>query len=371
MTDLRTTATAFAIAGDFASGSPYGTGHINDTFAVTFHQGGTPVRYILQRINQAVFRDVPALMENVARVCAHAQARLAGRPDASRRALTLIPTRHGASYWQDDEGEYWRVYIFVEDATGYDVVENETQAYEAARAFGAFQKLLVDLPGARLHETIPDFHNTRKRLAALREAVDADAHNRAASCKDEITWALEHALLADALLDLHERGLMPQRATHNDTKLNNVLIDNHTHEAMCVIDLDTMMPGLALHDFGDLVRTSTSPVAEDEPDASRVSMQINAFDALVRGYLATAGDILTPTEIDALPLAGMVITFESGIRFLTDYLQGDSYFRTHRPGHNLERCRTQFRLVDSMVAQRGAMEACVAAVGKGIRPRAF
>jgi Ser/Thr protein kinase RdoA (MazF antagonist) len=272
----------------------------------------------------------------------------------------LIPTRDRAPFYQDSEGGYWRVYVFIEGATGYDIIENENQAYEAARAFGEFQKLLVDLAGDRLHETIPGFHDTRKRYAAFEAALSADAHNRAADAKTEIAWVLAHKHLTGGLLELHEQGLMPERITHNDTKLNNILIDDNTQEALCVIDLDTLMPGLALYDIGDLIRTSTSPVAEDEPDANKVTMQMSIFKALARGYLEAAGDFLTDTERANLPLAGMVMTFECGIRFLTDYLQGDTYFKTHRPGHNLDRCRTQFALVDSIDTQQEKMNDCVA-----------
>ncbi len=364
--NLKAVAEAFYIHGDYVSATPYGSGHINDTYLLVFDQAGKSARYILQRINHDIFKDVPALMANISRVCGHVQARLHAedRPDASRRALTLIPTRDGAAFHQDAAGLFWRVYLFVENATGYDIIESTNQAYEAARAFGVFQKLLVDLPGKRLNETIPDFHHTPKRFAAFEAALKADTHNRAALAKPEIDWLLKHRELAGALLSLHRQGLVPERITHNDTKLNNVLIDNDTQEAVCVIDLDTLMPGLALYDFGDLVRTSTSPVAEDEMDASKVTMQMPMFEALARGYLEAAGEFLTPTEIASLPLSGMVITLTIGTRFLTDFLQGDGYFKTHRENHNLERCRTQFALVDSIEAQWDAMDAVVrSAVG--------
>ena len=362
--DLRQVARSFQIRGDYVSAKPYGSGHINDTYAVVVSRDGTRARYIFQRINNTIFKNIPGLMSNVARVCEHVQASLArkGCDDASRRALTLIPTRDGAPFYQDFDGGYWRVYVFIKGATGYDIIENENQAYEAARAFGEFQKSLVDLAGGRLHETIPGFHDTRKRYAAFEAALSADAQNRAADAKAEIDWVWAHKDLTGGLLELHEQGLMPERVTHNDTKLNNVLIDDNTQEALCVIDLDTLMPGLALHDFGDLVRTSTSPVAEDEPDASKVTMQMSIFKALTRGYLEATGDFLTHAERANLPLAGMVMTFECGIRFLTDYLQGDTYFKTHRPGHNLDRCRTQFALVDSIDVQQEKMNDCVASV---------
>ena len=360
--DLRAIANRFQLRGDFVSAVPYGSGHINDTYALAYNQGGTPVRYLLQRVNHTIFRDVPALMDNVSRVCAHAQARLAaaGCPDASRRALTLVPTRDGAPFHRNEaDGTYWRVYLFIEGATGHDIVQTPSQAYEAARAFGAFQRLLVDLPGERLHETIPDFHNTPKRYEAFQAALDADTHNRAIQAAAEIDWLQAHRDRAAALLDLHRAGVLPERITHNDTKLNNVLLDDVTGEALCVIDLDTLMPGLALYDFGDLVRTSTSPAAEDEPDVSKVTMQLPMFDALVRGYLASAGAFLAPGEIAHLPLGGMVLTLTLAVRFMTDFLQGDTYYKTHRPNHNLDRTRTQIALVDSIDAQRDAMDACV------------
>jgi Ser/Thr protein kinase RdoA (MazF antagonist) len=303
-------------------------------------------------------------MSNIARVTSHARTRLieAGCNEPTRRALTLVRTHEGANYHVDSAGEYWRAYLFIEGARGYDIVENEKHAYEAAKAFGEFQKLLADLPGERLNETIPDFHNTRKRFAAFEAALEKDALQRADNVKAEIDWVFAHKHLAGALLELHEQGTMPERITHNDTKLNNVLLDNETGEAICVIDLDTLMPGLALYDFGDLVRTCTSPVAEDEPDTAKVTMQMPMFKALANGYLAAAGTFLTETERNNLPLAGMVITFEIGLRFLTDYLQGDTYFKTKRIGHNLDRCRTQFALVDSMIKQKAEMQTATSVI---------
>ncbi len=359
--DLSAVIQHFLIHGDFISAAPYGNGHINDTFAVVMNQGGATVRYLTQRINHGIFTDVSGLMENVACVCTHLQARLAQADvdDASRRALTLIPTRQGGAYHVDADGNYWRVYIFIEGATGHEVIADEAQAYEVAKAFGDFQKLLVDLPGGPLNETIVDFHHTPKRFAAFEAALAADSHNRAAMAKGEIDFVLNRRELAGALIKLAAAGL-PMRATHNDTKLNNVLIDDATNQAACVIDLDTLMPGLSLYDFGDLVRTSTSPAVEDEQDLGKVTMQLNMFDALVRGFIDSAGEALTQAEIANLPLGGQVITFECGVRFLTDFLQGDTYFRTRRENHNLDRCRTQFALVRSMEEQAAAMAAAVA-----------
>ena len=349
--------------GGYSSGAPYGSGHINDTYQVTFSRYGRTGRCILQRVNHYVFKNIPELMENIERVCVHARRKLveAGWQDAGRRALTLIPAKDGLSFCRDAEGCFWRAYEFIEGASGRNSVTDIRQAFEAAKAFGQFQKLLADLPGRRLNETIPGFHNTRNRLAALDAAIAADKLNRAAGCRMEIEWAMASRQLASALLDLHERGLMPERATHNDTKLNNVLIDDKTNEAVCVIDLDTMMPGLALYDFGDLVRSSANPAAEDELDLSKVFMRLDVFEALARGYLFSARDCLTDTEVSSLAVSAMVMTFECGMRFLTDYLEGDVYFKTRRPGQNIDRCRCQFALVRSMMDQKEAMESCVSA----------
>ncbi len=357
---LKSIGDQFVIYGDYVSGQAYGSGHINDTYCVTYNQSGTSVKYLFQRVNHNLFKDVPGLMSNVSRICEHMQTVLKkkGCTDASRRSLSLIKTRAGLNFLEHQQN-YWRIYLFIEDATGYDIVENENQAYEAAKAFGEFQKCLVELPGDRLVETIPDFHNSRKRFKALETALADDTQDRAKACMPEIEWALENKGLADALLDLFEKGLIPERVTHNDTKLNNVLINNQSQKAICVIDLDTLMPGLALYDFGDLVRTSTSPAAEDEKDLNKVKMQIHFFEALIKGYLESAGGFLNEHEINNLPIAGMTITYTIGLRFLTDFLQGDTYFKTSHANHNLERCRTQFKLVQSMQEQIQEMQHCV------------
>ena len=349
--NLQTISSQFQIPGDFVSAQPYGSGHINDTFAVTYQQTTGSVRYLFQRINHHVFKNPVALMENIQRVTAHLRAKLAGQSDLDRRTLTLIPTRTGPPYHRDEAGNYWRAYIFIEQARTYDAVESPQQAFAAAKAFGRFQKLLTDLPAPRLHDTIPDFHHTPKRFAALESAIAADSCNRAALAKDEIAFALEHQPITTVLINA---GL-PERITHNDTKFNNVMLDDSTGEGLCVIDLDTVMPGLALYDFGDQVRTTTSPAKEDERDLSKVGLQFAMFEALVRGYLSEAGEFLTPSERRYLVFAGKLITFEIGIRFLADFLAGDVYFKIHRDGHNLDRCRTQFRLVESIEQQENQM----------------
>jgi Ser/Thr protein kinase RdoA (MazF antagonist) len=353
--DLRAIARQFHIHGEFQHAEPYGGGHINDTYCALFDQAGTPVRYILQRINHHVFKNPGALMENVERVTSHLAKKIEGEPDASRRALRLIPARDGTAWHVDAQGNYWRTYLFVERARTYDAVRSAGQAFQVARAFGSFQRMLADLPAQRLHDTIPDFHNTRRRFAALEQAIARDVAGRGQLAGAEIDFAIARKPLTGILLDA---GL-PERVTHNDAKLDNVMLDDTTGEGVCVIDLDTVMSGLAVYDFGDMVRSTTSAASEDEPDLSKVGMQLSMFEALVEGYASTAGGFLTRAEKDHLVLAGKLITFEIGIRFLTDFLSGDVYFKTHREGHNLDRCRTQFQLVRSIEQQEAQMQAFV------------
>jgi Phosphotransferase enzyme family len=349
--DVRTVAGHFQIRGNILNVAPYGSGHINDTYAATFDQDGTPARFIVQRVNHNIFKNPAALMDNVQRVTSHLGKKIAGQADQFRRVLTLIPTREGGWFYRDDQGNHWRVYNFIERARTYDTVESPKQAFEAAKTFGQFQKWLADLPAPRLHDTIPDFHHTPKRFAALEKAIESDSANRAKWAAAEIAFALKHKPMCGILLDA---GL-PERVTHNDTKLNNVMLDDTTGQGICVIDLDTVMPGLVLYDFGDMVRTTTSPAREDEPDLSKVTMQFEMFEALVRGYLASASEFLTPREKQFLAFSAKLITFEIGLRFLTDYLAGDVYFKVHRDGHNLDRCRTQFKLVESIERQEEQM----------------
>lgn len=356
---LKDVCSKFSIYGDFVDAAPYGSGHINDTFAVIYGQGGTEVRYILQRINHNIFKNPPSLMDNIRRVTEHIGRKIAGDPSSSRRVLTLIPTTDGMPFHRDGAGNYWRTYIFVEKADTFNIIENAGQAFEAAKAFGRFQKNLVDLTGPRLSETIPDFHNTVQRFKNLEKAVSEDKANRAKSVEKEIKFAFDRKGISEKLLKLNAQGLVPERITHNDTKLNNVLIDRGTGEGVCVIDLDTVMPGLALYDFGDLVRTSTSPAAEDEKDLSKISMQMHMFEALVKGYLGGTENFLVKDETANLAFSGKLITFEIGLRFLTDFLEGDVYFKIHREGHNLDRCRTQFKLVQSIEDQEDEMNSLV------------
>ena len=348
----------FEIGGEFFEARPYGSGHINDTYQVFFREGGASRCHILQRINHNIFKRPVALMENIQRVTVHLSEQVANEPDSNRRVLRLIPARDGRAWHVDGEGNHWRAYRFIEKARSYDAVESTDQAYQAARAFGRFQQLLTSLPAPRLHDTIPDFHHAPKRFKALEDAIAADVAGRAIPVKPEIEFARARQSITGVLLEAN----LPERVTHNDTKLNNVMLDDATGEGICVIDLDTVMPGLAPYDFGDMVRTTTSPAMEDERDLSKVTMQFPMFEALVRGYLSTAGGFLTKAEKDLLAFSGKLITFELGVRFLTDYLMGDTYFKVHRDGHNLDRCRTQFKLIESIEEQEEKMDRLVESI---------
>ncbi|MCC6640204.1 MAG: aminoglycoside phosphotransferase family protein [Deltaproteobacteria bacterium] len=365
---LREVAAAFEIPGRWVSSSRFGSGHINDTIVAVFDDGGRTTRWVQQRINRSVFADPVKLMENVARVTEHQRRALLREavPDPERRALQLVPARGGGFAFVDSDGEYWRTWRFVEGASSRDVIRTRTDARRAAEAFGRFQTRLADLPGPRLHETIPRFHDARVRFESLVDAARADVRGRFDSCRAELDLVFAREAAVDRLLSLHDKGAVPERITHNDTKVNNVLFDEVTGEALCVIDLDTVMPGLALYDFGDLVRTAASPTAEDERDLSKVDLDPATFAALVEGYLAGA-PFLTPAERAELTFSGLLMTLVVGIRFLTDHLRGDVYFRIHRPGHNLDRCRAQLRLVSSIERQRERLEAIVAA-GAALSP---
>ena len=348
----------FQIYGDLLHAEPCKIGHINETYIATYMQGGVKVRYVHQRINTQVFRDPDGVMNNLVRVTRHQRKKLIEleAQDVSRRVVTVIPTKDGRPYYRTPEGECWRTFVFVERVRTFEAVETPVQAAEAGRAFGEFQRLLVDLPGERLVETIPNFHNTRKRFETFQQAVAGDRMNRAKEAAAEIDFVLKREKLVDVILTALAKGKIPERITHNDTKFNNVMLDVETGKAMCVVDLDTVMPGCALYDFGDMVRTTTSPTLEDELDLSKVHMRMPMFKALVKGYVDAAGAFLTKNERSLIAFSGKLITFTIGIRFLTDHLMGDTYFRVHRQNHNLDRARTQFRLVDSIEKQEAVMQ---------------
>lgn len=340
----------FKVEGRFISAEPYGFGHINDTYAVRVELADKKVkRYILQRINNYVFKEPVKLVENIENVTKYIRDIFVERNEnAERKTLTLVPTIEGKNVYIDEEGNFWRVYIFIENATAYQTVEKPEHFYHAGRAIGEFQRLLKDYPAHTLYETIPDFHDTKKRFRALERAIQEDVKGRAAKVKAEIEFALARKSDAGVLVDLLNEGKLPLRVTHNDTKFNNVMIDDATGQGLCLIDLDTVMPGLSLYDFGDSIRSGCNPVAEDEVDLSKVYMDINLYEQFTKGYLEQAGSALTHTELAYLPFSAKIMTFECGIRFLTDYLSGDTYFKIHRADHNLDRCRTQFKLVSDM-----------------------
>jgi Ser/Thr protein kinase RdoA (MazF antagonist) len=352
--DLGPVTRAFQIGGVLKSAQPLGNGHINETFLAAFEDGGETSRFVVQRINSSVFKSPSAVMENVQRVLAHLSAKLSGVPDAKRRALTLIPARDGMPFHRDEEGEYWRCYLYISGGRTFDTAQSPRQAYEAARAFGGFQALLADLPAPRLRDTIPDFHNTPKRLEALEAAAVSDRAGRLSRAAAEVDFARRRASVASLL-----HGNLPERIVHNDTKLNNVIMDDATGEGLCVVDLDTVMPGLSLHDFGDMVRACGTRAAEDERDLSKVEVEPELFESLARGYMAGAGPMLTPEERDLLPVAGQVLAFELGLRFLADFLNGDAYFKVHRQDHNLDRARAQFKLARSFSRQESVLRRIV------------
>ncbi len=352
----------FPLAGRFTSAEPYGSGHINDTYLVCQDAGGSrPRRYVAQRINHHIFKNVPALMENVQRVTAH----FAAKEGASSRALSLVLAHDGRAVIQDFAGGWWRIYNFVEGAHTVDRVTNEAEAREAAMAFGDFQAQLADLPGGRLQETIPNFHHTRSRFENLRRAMQEDKAGRVAEVKADLDFAFSREADSDVLLTLLARGEISERVTHNDTKINNVMLDDVTNRSVAVIDLDTVMPGLPLYDFGEMMRTSASSTAEDDPVAENMRLIVPYFRVLVEGYLASSvGAVLNATERAHLGFAGKLMTYENGLRFLTDYLQGDTYYKIKHPRHNLDRCRTQFALVRSIEAQKGEMDRILTAASR-------
>lgn len=340
----------FQFEGDFLGARSHGVGHINDTYAARFRKAnGVAHRYVLQRINHHVFKNPEELMQNVEKVTTHLRKKIiTAGGDPERETLNLIPTVEKKTFYRTEDGNYWRAYIFIEDAHTYEVAKSLDHIYNAAKAFGKFQKLLSDFPAGQLYETIPDFHHTAKRFETFVEVVERDIRNRARSVRAEIEFVERRAEDTSTLINLFEQGRLPERVTHNDTKIDNVMIADKTGEGICVIDLDTVMPGLSLYDFGDTVRAGANPAAEDEKDVSKVCIDLEIFDRLIHGYLDVTRDVLTPIEVDYLPFAAKLITFECGMRFLTDHLDGDVYYKIHRDNHNLDRCRTQFKMVKDM-----------------------
>lgn len=346
----------FKLEGEVISAVKYGSGHINDTFLVTTKVNGGERKYILQRINKNVFKRPDLLMNNFALVTGHLAKKIAENGgDVKRETLNLIKTFEDGDYYESPEGDYWRMLRFVSDNKCYDKVEQPIQFYHSAVAFGNFQRLLGDFPAETLYETIPNFHNTPDRFKNLMAEVEKDSFGRLAEVLPEVEFARAREEFAGTLEREHEAGRLPLKVTHNDTKLNNILFDAATDKPICVVDLDTIMPGYSVNDFGDSIRFGASTAAEDEEDLSKVHFDIELYELYVKGFIEGVGNALTEGELKMLPVGAIMMTFECGMRFLTDYLAGDTYFRTSRPKQNLDRCRTQFKLVSEMESKLDEM----------------
>ncbi|MBR5237071.1 MAG: aminoglycoside phosphotransferase family protein [Clostridia bacterium] len=334
-----------------ANANSYGDGHINETYRLE----SSP--YLLQRINVDVFKNPHEVMENIENVTEHLRKKIvAAGGDPDRETLTVIKTADGANYYKVDDERVYRMYKFIEDAVSYNKVTSTKQFYDAARAFGKFQNMLADFPAEKLHETIVNFHNTPERVNQLLDAIKKDAVGRAKSVKAEIDFALERAGEMDAVLKAMDEGTVPLRVTHNDTKLNNVMFDTNTGEPICVVDLDTVMPGSMLFDYGDALRFGASTADEDEKDLSKVWFDLELFKSFSMGYIEEMKDVITPKELELMPFSAKLLTYECGIRFLADYINGDVYYKIHYPEQNLDRARTQLKLVADMESKMDEMK---------------
>lgn len=346
----------FAIAGTFSGFYPIDDGHINDTFTVVYNIGGKEMRHLLQRINTTVFKNPDELMANVDCVTAFLRDKIiAVGGDPEREALYCKPTRTGKKYYTDSEGRVWRLYNFIDNSYSHNSIESPEVFFNAGKAFGDFQRLLADFPIDKLYETIPDFHNTGKRYRNLINSVAADPKGRVKYVQEELNFCYARRNETYVLTGKTLIGDLPLRVTHNDTKLNNILFDKTTDEPICIVDLDTVMPGLSLYDFGDAIRFGANTTTEDDKDIKNVSLDLGLYEQYVRGFLTSAGESLVAEEVRLLPFASKMMTFECGMRFLTDYIDGDVYFKTHYPDHNLVRCHTQFALVADMEAKYDEM----------------
>ena len=346
--------TQFALASDVVSCEPFGHGHINKTYLVVTETGE---RFVLQQVNNMVFKDMDGLMNNIAAVTEY----LLERVDDPRQVMQLVRTVDGKPYLYYEQREFWRMTRYVEDSICLQLPETPADFYESAVAFGCFQQRLKDFPAHTLTETIPHFHDTPDRYRAFRRSVEADKLGRGASVREEIEFALAREEEAATLVDLLAAGKLPLRVTHNDTKMNNVMLDAKTRKALCVIDLDTVMPGLSLYDYGDSIRFGASTAAEDEKDLDKVEMSLELFRTYTEGFL-TACPGLTELERQMLPMGAKLMTLECGVRFLTDYLNGDIYFRVAYPEHNLDRCRTQLKLVEDMEMKWDEMQQIIRSI---------
>lgn len=358
---------AFNIEGTIATIKPYGSGHINDTFYLKNDNHSCP-DYLLQRINHTIFKDVPALMNNVKQVTEHLRRKLASIPGSSpeKQVLTIIPLKNGQLFFKDADGNYWRVYLYLGNTNSYDLVEKELQAFEGGKAFGNFQALLSDLDASLLAETIPDFHNIEMRLTRFYKAWSTDSAGRRDQVIAETDFINKRVDTMKSILNLGKEGHLPLRITHNDTKFNNVLLDAND-KAQCVIDLDTVMPGYVAYDFGDAIRTIVNSASEDEKDLSKIKLNIPLFEAYAKGYLSEADKFLSPTEVDSLMMGVLLIPYMQAVRFLTDYLEGDIYYKTNFEGHNLQRTRAQIQLLKEIEAEYETLKGIIEKVHHQIR----
>ena len=356
---LREIFNSFEVAGNFKSGTQYGSGHIHDTFLVETSGSGTD-NYIVQRLNHNVFKKIPEMQENIERVTGHIRSKLLLIPgaDLKRECLTFMRSHDNKTWIRDKSGYYWRISLFITDHRSYDLVDTPGKAFEGGRAIGKFQAMLSDLRDEPLHETIPFFHHIGRRLETLRDIIKDDPAERVKSVKPEIDYILERSESMQIVIKLGEEGKIPLRTTHNDTKFNNILFDLND-KALCVIDLDTVMPGYVHNDFGDAIRTAANTGAEDDENLSNVMINMEVFKAYAAGYLRETKDTLNSTEKEFLAFAPLMITYNQAVRFLTDYIDGDSYYKIHYPNHNLLRTRAQIQLVKSMEANYKEMQSIV------------
>ena len=348
----------FSLDGEFIEYKKNTNGHINSTFILTFNEDGEIKKYVLQMISTEIFKNPAGLMNNIVGVTKHIKKKNIdmNTPWADRCTLTFLPTIDDKYFYLDEQNNCWRVYEYIDKVYTCNAIENSNDFYNAGVAFGEFQNLLADYDSSTLVETIPNFHNTVSRFADFKKAVDENKSGRIDSAKEDVDFALAREKETHILVDLINEGKLPLRVTHNDTKLNNILFDEGTNKGICVIDLDTVMPGLSLYDFGDSIRFGANTAAEDEKDVSKVSLDLELYEAYVKGYLSSAKNALTDLEKELLPMGAWMMTYECGIRFLMDYLNGDVYFHTDYAEHNLVRARTQFALVADMEKKMDEMK---------------
>lgn len=336
----------YGFEGTLTEAKTFGNGHINDTILLRYDVDGSEKKYVLQKINKFVFKHPDELMANTVAVTTFLRKKIiAAGGDPERETVNVIPAANGDVFFVDEDGEYWRITAFIADATSYETVECPEDFYATGLAFGHFQSMLTDYPADTLYETIPGFHNTRARFKNFKRVLAEDKLDRVKNAQPEIQFLLEREALANWSMDSYDRGELPLRVTHNDTKLNNIMMDNATGKGLCVIDLDTVMPGFAMNDFGDAIRSGTNTAAEDEPDLDKVHCDLALYDIYAKGFIEGCEGKLTEHEIDTLPYGAIGLCYEQTLRFLTDYLEGDVYYKTEYPEHNLIRSRTQMKLV--------------------------